>query len=74
MRLEGRLFFANAQRVADMMRPLIEQTKPSVLLLDFSAVIDLEYTALKMLIEGEEQGRREGPHCGCVDNKLNCPG
>ncbi len=60
VRIEGRLFFANAQRVADMMRPLIEQTKPSVLLLDFSAVIDLEYTAPKMLIEGEEQGRREG--------------
>jgi high affinity sulfate transporter 1 len=60
VRVEGRLFFANAQRVADMMRPLVEQATPSVLLLDFGAVTDLEYTALKMLIEAEEQARREG--------------
>lgn len=60
VRIEGSLFFANAQRVADLLRPLIDQAKPSVLLLDFGAVIDLEYTALKMLIEGEQQGSREG--------------
>lgn len=33
LRTEGRLFFANAQRVADKMRPLIEQAKPTVELL-----------------------------------------
>jgi len=60
LRTEGRLFFANAQRVADKMRPLIEQAKPTVVVLDCSAVIDIEYTAVKMLIEGEEKLRREG--------------
>jgi len=60
LRTEGRLFFANAQRVADQMRPLIDQAKPSVVLLDCSAVFDIEYTAVKMLIEGEERLRQEG--------------
>jgi sulfate permease, SulP family len=60
LRTEGRLFFANAQRVADTMRPLVERAKPSVVLLDCSAVFDIEYTALKMLIEAEETLRREG--------------
>ena len=60
LRTEGRLFFANAQRVADKIRPLIEQAKPSVVLLDCSAVTDIEYTAVKMLIEGEEKQRQEG--------------
>lgn len=60
LRTEGRLFFANAQRVADRIRPLIEQAKPSVVLLDCSAVTDIEYTAIKMLIEGEEKQRQEG--------------
>lgn len=60
IRIEGRAFFANAQRIADMMWPLIERTKPSVLLLDCSALLDIEYTALKMLAEGEENQRRQG--------------
>ena len=60
LRTEGRLFFANAQRVGDKMWPLIEQAKPSVVLLDCSAVFDIEYTALKMLIEGEEQAAPRG--------------
>jgi sulfate permease, SulP family len=60
LRVEGRLFFANAQRVADKVRPLIEQARPSVVVLDCSAVIDIEYTALKMLIEAEGRLRAEG--------------
>jgi high affinity sulfate transporter 1 len=60
LRTEGRLFFANAQRVADRMRPLIEQASPAVVLLDCSAVTDIEYSALRMLIEGEERQRRAG--------------
>lgn len=60
LRTEGRLFFANAQRIADKMRPLVEQAKPSVLLLDCSAVIDIEYTAVKMLVEAEESLRGQG--------------
>ena len=61
LRIEGRLFFANAQRVADMIWPL-HRRSPSrrVLVLDCRAVIDIEYTALKMLAEsrGEAAARR----------------
>jgi high affinity sulfate transporter 1 len=60
VRIEGRVFFANAQRIADLIGPLVDQAKPSVLLLDFGAVIDLEYSALKMLTEEQQQARREG--------------
>lgn len=60
IRVEGRIFFANAERVADLMRPLVSTTKPRVLTLDLSRVPDLEYTALKMLIEGEKRNRQRG--------------
>lgn len=60
LRTGGRLFFANAQRVADKMRPLVEAARPSVVVLDCSALIDIEYTAVKMLIEAEERLRQEG--------------
>ena len=53
LRMEGRLFFANAQGVAERMRSLIEQARPSVVMLDCGAVTDIEYTAVKMLIEAE---------------------
>ena len=60
LRTEGRIFFANAQRVADRMRPLVEQARPSVLILDCSGVTDIEYTAVKMLIEAEARLRQQG--------------
>jgi SulP family sulfate permease len=60
VRAEGRIFFANAQRVFDRVRPLIEQAKPSVVLLDCSAITDIEYTAVRMLGEAEERLRAEG--------------
>jgi sulfate permease, SulP family len=60
LRTEGRLFFANAQRVADKIRPLVAQANPSVVLFDCSAVTDIEYTAVKMLTEGEEKLRGDG--------------
>jgi SulP family sulfate permease len=60
LRSEGRMFFANAQQVGDKVWPLIEQAKPSVILLDCSAIFDIEYTALKMLAEAEERLRRDG--------------
>jgi high affinity sulfate transporter 1 len=60
LRTEGRVFFANAQRIGEQMWPLVEQAKPSVVLIDCSAVFDLEYTALKMLTEAEEKLRRDG--------------
>jgi sulfate permease, SulP family len=60
MRLEGRVFFANAERIAEKLRPLVEEAKPKVAVLDLGAVPDLEYTALKMLIEGERRLRELG--------------
>jgi high affinity sulfate transporter 1 len=60
LRLEGRVFFANVQHIAEKMRALIEEAKPKVVALDLSAVFDLEYTALKMLIEGEKRQRERG--------------
>ncbi|TCO80593.1 high affinity sulfate transporter 1 [Plasticicumulans lactativorans] len=60
VRIEGRAFFLNAQHIGDRIWPLVEQAQPRVLLLDCSAVIDIEYTALKMLVEAEERLRRHG--------------
>jgi high affinity sulfate transporter 1 len=60
IRTEGRAFFANAQQIGDKMWPLLEQAKPSVVVIDCSALIDIEYTALKMLTEAEEKLRADG--------------
>jgi len=60
LRTEGRVFFANAQGIGEKMAALVEQTNPSVVVLDCSAIPDLEYTALEMLIEAEEKLRRRG--------------
>ena len=42
------------------MRTLIDQARPRFVALDFSGVFDLEYTALKMLTDGERRLRDEG--------------
>jgi MFS superfamily sulfate permease-like transporter len=60
VRPEGRLFFANAERIATKIRALVDEAKPKVVAIDLSAVFDLEYTALKMLIEGEKRNREQG--------------
>ncbi len=57
---EGRIFFANAQNLAERILPLIERDRPQVVVLDLSRTFDLEYTALKMLIEAEERHRNRG--------------
>jgi sulfate permease, SulP family len=60
VRPEGSLFFANAQHVGERIWALVDSAKPRVVALDFSAVPDVEYSALKMLIEGEEKARERG--------------
>jgi MFS superfamily sulfate permease-like transporter len=60
MRTEGRAFFANAPQIGEKMWPLVEQAKPSVVLIDCSALFDIEYTALKMLTEAEERLSADG--------------
>jgi high affinity sulfate transporter 1 len=60
LRLEGRLFFFNAERVAQKIRPLIETVRPRVVAFDLGSVFDIEYTALKALTEAEERSRANG--------------
>ena len=60
LRPEGRLFFANAQHVADQIRALIAHHRPRVIALDMSRVVDIEYSALQMLIESERRTTEEG--------------
>jgi len=60
LRLTGRLFFANAERVRDRIQPLVEAARPRVVALDLSGVFDVEYTALKMLTEAAARQRQQG--------------
>jgi sulfate permease, SulP family len=60
LRVEGRAFFLNAQRIGDKMSQLISTAQPTVVILDGRALIDIEYTALKMLVEAEENLRSNG--------------
>jgi sulfate permease, SulP family len=60
LRPEGRIFFANAERIGEKIRPLIDEAKPRVVALHLRGVFDLEYTALKMLTEAEKRFRENG--------------
>ena len=60
VRPEGRLFFMNAQNVADQINALVAQHKPRVLALDMSRVSDIEYSALQARIEGEARATERG--------------
>jgi MFS superfamily sulfate permease-like transporter len=60
LKIEGRLFFANAQRVAGPNRSEQQRTRAQVLVIDCSAVIDVEYTALKVLEQLDDKLRRNG--------------
>jgi anti-anti-sigma regulatory factor len=52
----------NAERIGEKMKALADkmEPKPKVVALDVSGVPDLEYTALKMLIEAEKRERDRG--------------
>jgi high affinity sulfate transporter 1 len=67
LRFEGRLFFVNAERIAQKVRELAEDSKPAVIALDLSGVFDLEYTALKMLTEAEKRAEERGVSLWLVD-------
>jgi MFS superfamily sulfate permease-like transporter len=60
LRLEGRVFFANAEHIGQRIRILLNQSRPKVVVFDFSNVPDLEYTALTMLTEAEKRQRGRG--------------
>jgi high affinity sulfate transporter 1 len=60
LRPEGRIFFANAERMAQKVREAIAESGARVVVLDMRAVFDLEYTALKMLVEAEKRSTENG--------------
>ena len=60
LRTEGRVHFANAQRIGDRMWALVHEANPRILALEMSAVPDLEYTALKALTAAEQKLREAG--------------
>lgn len=72
LRLEGRVFFFNAEHIGQKMRLLIDEAKPKIVAIDLSGVYDLEYTALKMLIEGERSIAPMVSCCGWQDSTRKC--
>jgi MFS superfamily sulfate permease-like transporter len=60
LRVEGRIFFANAGRIAEKVKLLAEEAQPEILALHLRGVPDLEYTALKMLTESAKRSRERG--------------
>jgi SulP family sulfate permease len=60
LRPEGRLFFVNAQYVAEQIDTLVGQHSPRVLVLDMSRVPDIEYSALQALMDGEKRATERG--------------
>jgi sulfate permease, SulP family len=60
LKSEGSVYFGNAQNVGDLLWPMIRSENPKVLLLDFSAIPNIEFTALKMLNEAEAKLNDEG--------------
>ena len=65
VRIEGRIFFANAEHIFQKikglieLKALVEEREPTVAL-DLSGVPDLEYSALKMVTEAEKRLRERG--------------
>ena len=60
LRPEGLIYFGNVPRIAEQIRKHLHAAAPRVVALDLSAVVNLEFTALKMLIDGEERHRADG--------------
>src|SRR5262249_42572295 len=60
VRPEGRVFFANAERLGAQILQQVARESPRVVALDMSRVFDLEYTALKMLVNAEQRLREGG--------------
>lgn len=61
LRFEGRVFFANAEHIAQKAKLLVDEAQPKIVAFDLSGVFDLEYTVLKrMLTEAEKRQRQHG--------------
>ena len=60
VRPEGRLYFVNAQNVAEQIEALVKHYKPRVVALDMSRVSDIEYSALRALMDAEKRATDRG--------------
>ena len=60
IRIEGRIFFANAEQIQHKLTHLVDETRPMIVALHVRGVPDLEFTALKMLVEAEKRNRGRG--------------
>ena len=60
VRLEGRIFFLNVERIAVRLRQMIAADNPRVIVLHMRGVFDLEYSALKMLVAAVQRQHEAG--------------
>ena len=60
LRVEGRLSFANADNARDKIRDLVVSADPRVVVIECSGILDIEYTALLMLVDAERHMREAG--------------
>jgi SulP family sulfate permease len=60
LRPEGPIFFANAAQIAHKIEPLVRATKPKVIAVDASGIVDMEYTALKILAQVAKRQSQHG--------------
>jgi high affinity sulfate transporter 1 len=60
VRVEGRIFFANAEQIQHKIKLLVDEARPKIVALHLRGVPDLEFTALKMLTEAEKRNRARG--------------
>jgi len=60
VRPEGRLYFVNAQYVAERIDELVSEHKPRVVAVDMSRVPDIEYSALQAIMEGDRRATERG--------------
>ena len=67
LRPEGPIFFANAAQIAHKIEPLIRETKPKVVAVDASGILDVEYTAVKMFAQVAEKQMQHGIQLWLID-------
>ena len=62
VRAQGRLYFANVQRVTEHVLALVDQqtSPPRVVVLDASAIPDMEFTALRALADLDHEVHTRG--------------
>ena len=60
MRTEGWMNFASMPNAREKLRQLVMKHAPRVVILECSAIPDIEYTALMVLIEAEDKMARHG--------------